>query len=237
MQPLSRQECPRPAIWDTHPSNLGKRQRRTRFRTMPYRPVDFVLFDLGGVLIELGGTAAFQKLAGLASEEELRDRWLACAWVRRFETGRCTPQEFSEGIVAEWQLQVSPEQFLEIFKTWPIGPFTGSVGLLTDVQGSVPIGCCSNTNVVHWAYQSQEWPMLEMFDYTFLSFEMGLLKPDTEMFEAIAEQVPADRDRVLFLDDVALNADAARSFGFHSKQVRGPQECRTVLAEVGLLTG
>jgi hypothetical protein len=42
---------------------------------------------------------------------------------------------------------------------------------------------------------------------------------------------------VLFLDDVALNADAARSFGFHSKQVRGPQECRAVLAEVGLLTG
>jgi FMN phosphatase YigB (HAD superfamily) len=149
--------------------------------------------------------------------------------------GGCSPQEFSEGFVAEWKLHVPPEQFLEIFEAWPIGPFSGSVGLLADVQGSVPIGCCSNTNVVHWAYQSQEWPMLEMFDYTFLSFELGLVKPDRELFAAVAEQVPAEPDRVLFLDDVALNADAARSFGFRSEQVRGPEECRAVLAGIGLL--
>jgi FMN phosphatase YigB (HAD superfamily) len=199
--------------------------------------VDFVLFDLGGVLIELGGMTAFQELTGLASEEEMWQRWLACPWVRRFESGRCTSREFSEGVVAEWQLQVSPGQFLELLAAWPIGPFPGAAGLLADVQASVPIGCCSNTNVVHWAYQSQEWPLLTLFDRTFLSFELGLVKPDPEMFEAVARQIPADRDRVLFLDDVALNAEAGRSFGFRSEQVRGPDECRAVLVEVGLLPG
>jgi FMN phosphatase YigB (HAD superfamily) len=197
--------------------------------------VDFVLFDLGGVLIELGGMESFQKLAGLDSEEEMWERWLGCPWVRRFETGGCSPQEFSEGIVAEWQLRVPPDRFMETFEAWPIGPFTGSVELLADVQEFVPVGCCSNTNAVHWGSQSREWPILEMFDYTFLSFELGLVKPDREMFAAVAEAVPADRDRVLFLDDVALNTDAARSFGFRSEQVRGPDECRTVLAEIGLL--
>jgi len=204
---------------------------------MPHVAVDFVLFDLGGVLIELGGLASFQEMSGLGSEEEVWHRWLTCPWVRRFETGRCTPQEFSEGMVAEWQLHVSPDQFLEIFEAWPIGPFTGSEGLLTDIQESVPIGCCSNTNVLHWAYQSREWPMLGMFDHTFLSFEMGLVKPDMEMFEAVARTVPAATDRVLFLDDVGLNTDAARSFGFHSRQVRGPEECRVVLGEFGLPCG
>ncbi len=201
---------------------------------MPDRPVDFVLFDLGGVLIELGGMVSFQELAGLGSEEEVWERWLACPWVRRFEMGGCTPQQFSEGLVAEWELAVSPGQFLEIFEAWPIGPFAGSAALLGAVQAVVPIGCCSNTNVVHWTYQSQEWPMLELFDHRFLSFELGLVKPDMDMFEAVAEQVPAERDRVLFLDDVALNVEAATAFGFRAEQVRGPAECRAVLDRIGL---
>ena len=202
---------------------------------MPERNVDFVLFDLGGVLIELGGMASFQEMAGMHSEEEMWRRWLGCPWVRRFETGGCSPQEFSKGVVTEWQLQIPPEQFLEIFEAWPIGLFTGSAALLAALQGSVPIGCCSNTNVVHWAYQSREWPMLDMFDLRFLSFELGLVKPDREMFEAVAEQVPAEQDRILFLDDVAQNVEAARAFGFQSEQVRGPEECRAVLARNGML--
>ncbi len=198
-------------------------------------PVEFVLFDLGGVLIELGGMGAFQVLSGMASEDEVWHRWLACPWVRRFETGGCSAREFSHGVVADWELDVTPERFLEIFEAWPIGPFAGSPELLEDVRRSVPIGCCSNTNVVHWSRQSRDWPMLELFDHSFLSFELGLVKPDAAMFEAVAERIPADRDRVLFLDDLALNADAARAFGFRAERVRGPGECRSVLTEFGLL--
>lgn len=76
--------------------------------------------------------------------------------------------------------------------------------------------------------------MLTTFDLTFLSFELGLVKPDTEIFQVVAHQPPVARERVLYLDDVALNADAARTFGFRSERVRGPVECRQVLAEVGL---
>ena len=33
--------------------------------------VDFVLFDLGGVLIERGGVASFQEMVGVASDEQV----------------------------------------------------------------------------------------------------------------------------------------------------------------------
>jgi hypothetical protein len=42
-------------------------------------------------------------------------------------------------------------------------------------------------------------------------------------------------DRVLFLDDLAVNVDAACSFGFRSEQVRGLDEVVTVLKDSGLL--
>jgi glucose-1-phosphatase len=198
--------------------------------------VDFVLFDLGGVLIELGGVAALQELTDTISDDAMWYRWLMSPWVRRFEKGECSASEFSAGFVAEWELEISPERFLDIFCDWPIGPYPGSAELLVEVQQSVPIGCLSNTNSTHWSYQSSQWPMLDLFDFRFLSFELGLVKPDVAIFQAVADQIPIGRDRILYFDDVALNADAARSFGFRSEHVRGLEEARAVLVDVGLLT-
>jgi FMN phosphatase YigB (HAD superfamily) len=61
-------------------------------------PVDLVLFDLGGVLIEVHGVHAMLELTGIKSEEELWRRWLTCRWVRRFESGGCSETEFAAGV-------------------------------------------------------------------------------------------------------------------------------------------
>ena len=199
--------------------------------------VEFVLFDLGGVLIELGGVASLQELTQSVGDEIMWHRWLTSPWVRRFEKGECSESEFSTGFVDEWQLDLPPQRFLDIFRDWPIGPFPGTEELLVEVQQSVPIGCLSNTNSMHWSYQSSQWPILGLFDFRFLSFELGLVKPDLAIFEAVADRLPVSRERILYFDDVALNADAARSFGFRSEQVRGIDEVRAVLLDVGLITG
>jgi glucose-1-phosphatase len=167
--------------------------------------IDIVLFDLGGVLIEVGGVASLQEMVGNLANEEVWHRWLSCPWVRRFEKGECSDVEFSHGFVPEWKLDIAPERFLEIFRDWPVGPYSGTTELLAEVRQSVPIGCLSNTNSVHWEHQASQWPLLGMFDYRFLSFELGLVKPDEAIFRAVSEQVPFPRDRVLYLDDVAQN--------------------------------
>jgi phosphoglycolate phosphatase-like HAD superfamily hydrolase len=107
---------------------------------MPGRDIEFVLFDLGGVLIELGGLGMLQELAGIAGDEEVWQRWLTCPWVRSFERGRCSATDFSIGVVEEWQLDISPDRFLEVFRDWPIGPYPGAQELLEEVQQSVSIG-------------------------------------------------------------------------------------------------
>jgi HAD superfamily hydrolase (TIGR01509 family) len=197
--------------------------------------VDLVLFDLGGVLIELGGVVALRNMSGIAEDHQVWHRWLTSPWVRRFESGQCSTVEFSGGVVSEWKLTVSPEQFLELFRQWPVGPMPGSPELLVDVQQSVPIGCLSNTNKLHWEDQIGKWPMLDLFDYRFLSFDLGLVKPDPAIFRAVADRLPVRRDRVLFLDDNDLNADAARAFGFLARRVCGIDEARQALEEAGVV--
>ncbi len=176
-----------------------------------------------------------QELAGISDDDLIWQQWLTSPWVRRFESGRCSPTEFATGVVAEWDLTITPDRFLELFRDWPVGPFVGSSTLLAEVKDQLPIGCLSNTNRLHWEHQFAQWPILEQFQQRFLSFDLGLVKPDPAVFSTVASQLGSDPARILFLDDVLLNVEAARSFGYRSIQVHGTVEARLALVNAGVL--
>ena len=197
-------------------------------------PVDLVLFDLGGVLIELGGLGAMQDLTGM-SAEELWGRWLSCPWVRSFESGRCSPQIFAEGVVAEWALPTSPDEFLARFRRWPTRPFAGAEDLVRDVAAAVEVGCLSNTNHLHWSDWAGSWPIVDLLPTRFLSFEIGLLKPDREIFDHVIVKTRLDPERILFLDDNRINVDSARAAGLRAVRANGTVAARRALEQVGVL--
>ena len=78
-------------------------------------------------------------------------------------------------------------------------------------------------------------PLTGAFAYRFLSFEMGMVKPDREIFDAVATQLPVPRAHVLFLDDNAVNVDEAARAGYVTRHVRGLDEARGALRELGVL--
>jgi glucose-1-phosphatase len=194
-----------------------------------------VLFDLGGVLIEVAGVRAMLELTGIASEEELWRRWLTCRWVRRFESGRCSETDFAAGVVADWQLELSPAAFLAAFQDWPTGPLPGAAELVAQTRASVATGCFSNTNALHWHDHIAAWPLTGLFDHRFLSFELGLLKPDTAAFAQVARLLEVPAERVLFLDDNAVNVAGAAAAGFQAARAAGVHEARQRLAEAAVL--
>jgi glucose-1-phosphatase len=198
--------------------------------------VQVVLFDLGGVLIELSGVASMRDLSGIDSEDELWRRWLGCPWVRRFESGQCSADEFAAGVVADWRLTVAPQVFLDAFVAWPAGPYPGADALVRSVRTSVLTGCLSNTNALHSDHFGGS-ALAEAFDFRFMSYELGLLKPDREIFDRVAELVPALPGQVLFLDDNQVNVDAAIDAGFVAARVRGVAEAEQALVAAGVLTG
>ncbi len=77
-----------------------------------------------------------RALAGIDSDEELWARWLSCRWVQRFEAGLCSPEDFVDGVVADWGLELKPAAFLQSFGTWPT-PFEGALELV-DAERQVP---------------------------------------------------------------------------------------------------
>jgi putative hydrolase of the HAD superfamily len=199
--------------------------------------IAIVLFDLGGVLIDFGGVDAMKELARIDDDELLWHRWLSCPWVRRFECGDCSNADFATGMVDEWELDVTPDDFLDQFESWLGGPLPGAEALVDEVRRTHPAGCLSNTNALHWDRNFVRWPILDAFDFRFLSFQLGIVKPDRALFERVAELLPVDPGRVLFLDDNLVNVEGAQSVGFLAARVRGVDEARRALVECSILGG
>jgi glucose-1-phosphatase len=187
------------------------------------------------VLAEFGGVARMRTLSGIDDDEELWRRWLTCDWVRRFERGSCTADAFAAGVVADWELAVTGEAFLAEFREWLVGPMPGAEDLVAVTKSSVPVAVLSNTNRVHWEAGAAQWPLLQMFDRAFLSFEIGMVKPDPEIFEHVVAALEIDADRVLFLDDNQLNVDQARASGLRAERVVGVSEAGEALVAAGVV--
>jgi putative hydrolase of the HAD superfamily len=204
---------------------------------MEAEPIEIVLFDLGGVLIDVGGVSPMKELSGIDDEERLWERWLTCRWVRDFESGRCGEDAFATGVVEDWGLPIEPEIFLDRFRRWPGGALPGADQLVREVRARVPVGCLSNSNTLHWSDFRERWPSLDTLDFCFVSFQIGHVKPDEALFDHVARALPAPPRRVLFVDDNMMNVDAARSAGFIAHRAKGVAEARAVLVESGVLSG
>lgn len=62
---------------------------------------------------------------------------------------------------------------------------------------------------------------LSKYDYVFLSFELGLKKPNKDIFEYVQEHVPFKPDEILFIDDREDNVNTAKEIGWNAYQVTG----------------
>lgn len=202
---------------------------------MPAAAYEVILFDLGGVLVELGGLPVRMDGAGEPTDEEDWRRWLASPAVRRFESGRSTPEEFGRAMVEEFDMGVEPEAFLEAFREWPRGFFAGAEELLRKLSGRYRVACLSNSNPLHWQRFHDELGLAELFDHRFGSHLIGSLKPDREVFEHVVAALGCPAERVLFLDDNQVSVDAALGVGLSAHRVQGVAGAERVLEDLGLL--
>jgi len=197
---------------------------------------DVVLFDLGGVLVELTGVPVIiEWMEGSLTPSDLWHRWLTSPSVRRFETGRSSPEAFADAMVAEFSLPVAPGEFLHEYDIWVKGLYPGAVHLLQSLKPAYRLGILSNTNEIHWPRMRGEMGLGAHFDVCFVSYQMGLLKPDREVFQHVVEALDTAPGRILFLDDNQLNVDGALGVGLAARCVQGVCGAESALLELGLL--
>ena len=198
--------------------------------------IQCVVFDLGGVIVELGGVRDFGDMINEPDDTRVWERWLSSRWVRDYERGRCSTEAFARGLVEEFELACSAGEFVERFLRWPRGLIDGAEELVEVLASRVAVACLSNTNELHWRHQTDAPRLAELFPTRFLSHQLGLIKPDREIFDHVVGALALPANSILFFDDNQLNVDGALAAGLCAERVQGPAATRAQLVRHGLLS-
>jgi len=169
----------------------------------------------------------------VSDRSEIRDRWIHSQSVQLFERGDITPESFARRLVEEFHLELSAEEFLREFVSWARGPYPGALSLLRRLKNTHRIACLSNSNEVHTPlHRASIHPHVDSF---FFSDEIGLVKPDREIFNYVIRDLAVSPRRIAFFDDTPINIEAAREVGLAAYFVDGIAALKAQLQRLGLL--
>jgi epoxide hydrolase-like predicted phosphatase len=182
-----------------------------------------LLVDFGGVLT----TNVFQSFREFSEREGLepdavkqlfRERGEGLDLLRQLERGEVTKEEFSPRFGALLGVEDTTDLPERLFAgVGPDEPMVEAVKVAK--RGGVRTGLISNSWGDRGQYDQQSLP--EMFDAVVISGEVGLNKPEPEIYRMGAERIglaPAD---CVFVDDLKENCEGAEAVGMTAILHRG----------------
>jgi len=203
-----------------------------------FRPIAFVYFDLGKVLLDFSHERSCERMAALTGLSASRVRGVVynTPLEHAYERGDITSREFHERFCEatgtrpgyEALREACADMFSVIHETH------GIVARLHD-RGH-RLGILSNTCEAHWARCVADYPLLtERFLIHALSYELRSTKPEPDIYRAAAAMAGAAPREIFFTDDRADNVAGALEAGFDAVRFESPSGLERELRARGLL--
>ena len=183
-----------------------------------------IVFDLGGVLVDLDFKAAINGLqkAGFANVKERLQTLHQGGIFQKFELGEMTADEFRTAIRENSTVELTDEEVDNLWNAMLLEIPREKLELILDLRGKYMVYLLSNTNSIHWdyvcknAFNYRGFRVNDYFEETFLSYEMHLAKPDKAIYEKVLQDANLLAEETLFIDDSEANCKAAEEVGIHA---------------------
>jgi len=183
-----------------------------------------VIFDLGGVIINLDYTATIEAFGALG-HEDFQGMYSQAQQIGLFndlETGKISGQRFVNELLPYLKVGTSPNKVIAAWNAMIGSVPSERISLLQKVRQQCPIYLLSNTNDIHMQAVLRSWkasssrPMGDFFDGIYLSHQIGMRKPDVEVFEFICRENRLNPSETLFIDDSIQHIEGARLAGLQA---------------------
>ncbi len=192
-----------------------------------------VIFDLGGVLVRTENRQPRQKLAekyGI-SYQELSGLVYRTKSANLATIGKISAEDHQKTILKNLNLP------LDSFSTFEDEFWGGDrldshlVEFIQNLRGEYKTVLLSNA----WDNLRQLleglWEIDGVFDHIFISAEMGLAKPDPEIYKFVIDSLDQDPSELILIDDFVENVKAAREARLNAIHFRNRDQAFADLAE------
>ena len=190
-----------------------------------------VIFDLGGVLVNLDWDRVCSRLQERSGLADVRPEVVNGPTVRSAMRGQLTPRAYHEALCEKLVASLSYEDFVNSWNSL-LSANEAIVPLVEHLRSGHRLVLASNTDPIHFAYSVERFPVLKNFEQYFLSYEMGLLKPDPAFLRYVLATLDTPAADCIFIDDRAENVESAREIGITALQFEDAYQLRKDLEAI-----
>ena len=189
-----------------------------------------ILFDFGGVIIDIDPPSVIYELMkmGVTKGLELHQHLSGHDAYVRLEKNELSPDEFRGLIRSFTGLPLTDAQIDHAWNTIIKDIPEPRMELIKRLRKKYGVYLLSNTNAIHYDYYNLYIKknfgferLDDVFDRAWYSFQMGLFKPDPEIFRRVLAEGNLVAEETVFIDDNEDNVSAAEKVGlkgYHLKK-------------------
>lgn len=190
-----------------------------------------IAFDLGKVLVDFDYSIAVSRIANRStlSPTEVEQFFFHSPLLLDYESGQLTRQAFFEqarqAIGFHGTLEEFGNFFADIFAEIP-----PMIELHTELrQKGFKTYIFSNTNDLAVEHIRRNFPFFANFDGYIYSYEVGAMKPDAKIYEALEQVAGRRMAEIIYLDDRPENVAGGMARGWQAILHETPKKTRAAL--------
>lgn len=204
----------------------------TRVQMKKLENIDFLIFDLGNVIIDIDYSFSINELKKMLPESKkfLSDKFYLSTFLKEYEKGLISSAQFRNEVRNLYQEDWTDLQVDHVWNSLLRNIPFERIELLKKLRSDFGTAILSNTNEIHITKfdeilqdQSGEKSIYDLCGRIFLSHQMGLAKPDEAIYKAVLNEIKIDPERVLFFDDLNANLDGAKRVGIQTYHITHPK--------------
>lgn len=180
-----------------------------------------LIFDFGGVILDIDPDKTWKAFAAHVSDDKIKTI-LNSGLLQTFEKGSISSKELMERVNRVWGTQINEKDFLHAWNAMLVQYQPPRIEYIQELKKTHRLFLLSNTNTLHFEYFSQKLirefgvSFNDLFEKVYVSHEMGLIKPDLEIYQQVIAEQGLIPEKTLFIEDTQENADAASELGIQT---------------------
>jgi len=178
-----------------------------------------IIFDFGDIFINLDKIGAMKSALELFNVTELTPEMILVNM--DYEKGLITTESFITFYTTAYP-HISNEKIKTTWNCMLLDFPFDRIDFIKQVSKKYRCFLLSNTNEMHIDWIKNDWGMelynefKNCFEQFYLSHEMNMRKPDTEIYEFVLNENNLIPSETLFIDDTKENTDTTTALGIHS---------------------
>lgn len=195
-----------------------------------------LIFDMGKVIIPFDFQSAYDRLSPLCRMEpaSIKEKMWKCDLPYRLESGKISPEEFRSGISEMLNLECEGEEFRSIFADIFLPDTLLKEDFLQALHARYRMLLLSNTNAIHWPLVWSRYPELQHFDKHVLSYQVGAVKPEPQIYQAALAEAQCAPEECFFTDDIPGYVEAAKTHGIDAVVFERAEQIQSELRARGV---